>query len=592
MSNTIPDLTFPSLPYGTNQVPLDLRHHLYRGISEQHSDKARVAIEMDTCGKPDLNRLPLLTALHDAIRSRIALGQPIVSTRNTCKCLRYFFAWCDANDRDATKESAAQDFYAWAEYLLTRTRANPPPKMGTSNKPHALRRGSHRKEVIRASTADDIARSVSSVISEALGMTRPLIRYTRLPEAARAQRKPYSDSDKLSSDSASSFGSTLLRICDELTLSKALGSLPVRIELRDGTVLLEWCKLRPPEDVLALSGHRAVGDRNAVLKTRKAWENDRSIRTRYPVVNLRIECELLVFLSQTGMNLAQAHRLKRRKFAYQTQGDQIIVTTSYKGRRGGTVKFQIFREYRKIIKRYLLWIENFVPADEDDRLFPFYYPSAVPAPDCPPNFSSTRIKFERLGIEWVGPRKLRNHRVNWIKGYTGSDAVAAESAQHTNQTLQTIYAKPNHATAAQEIARYHRSSQVWQEPPAPGRCISNGATPATAPDSPEAVSAPDCVSPSGCLFCIYHRDVSSQDYVWSLVSYRRLKVLEMASYTLPANGTALVPADVIVSRVTAKLDAISGSSAIRSTWVTEALSRLKEGNYHPSWSASIKLMEI
>ncbi|MGD4540205.1 hypothetical protein QT728_22400, partial [Xanthomonas citri pv. citri] len=42
MSNTIPDLTFPSLPYGTNQVPLDLRHHLYRGISEQHSDKARV----------------------------------------------------------------------------------------------------------------------------------------------------------------------------------------------------------------------------------------------------------------------------------------------------------------------------------------------------------------------------------------------------------------------------------------------------------------------------------------------------------------------------------------------------------------------
>ncbi|MGD5310081.1 hypothetical protein QUS77_22630, partial [Xanthomonas citri pv. citri] len=83
----------------------------------------------------------------------------------------------------------------------------------------------------------------------------------------------------------------------------------------------------------------------------------------------------------------------RRKFAYQTQGDQIIVTTSYKGRRGGTVKFQIFREYRKIIKRYLLWIENFVPADEDDRLFPFYYPSAVPAPDCPPNFSSTRIKF-------------------------------------------------------------------------------------------------------------------------------------------------------------------------------------------------------
>ncbi|WP_349780544.1 hypothetical protein [Xanthomonas sp. WHRI 7065] len=292
------------------------------------------------------------------------------------------------------------------------------------------------------------------------------------------------------------------------------------------------------------------------------------------------------------MNLAQAHQLKRRKFAYQTQGDQIIVTASYKGRRGGTVNFQVFREYRKILKRYLSWIERFIPVDEDDRLFPFHYPSAIPAPDCPPNFSSTRLKFERLGIEWVGPRKLRNHRVNWIKGYTGSDAVAAESAQHTKQTLRTIYAKPNHATAAREIARYHRSSQVWQEPPAPGRCVSNGATPATAPNTPEAVPPPDCVSPSGCLFCIYHRDVSSQDYVWSLVSYRRLKVLEMASHAPPATGTAPVPAEVIVSRVTMKLDAISSSSAIRSTWVTEALSRLKEGNYHPGWSASIKLMEI
>jgi len=592
MNRKIPDLTFPELPYGTNQVPIDLAHHIYRGLSEENVEMARDALQTRKCGKPDQARLPLVIEIHSAIKSRIAIGQPIDTIRNICKSLRYFFAWCDSNERNATKETVVQDFYAWAEYLLTRTKPNPRPVLGHTEESSDRRRGRHRKVVIKAQTANDIASFVSRAISEALGMTRPLIRYTRLPAAARAERKPYSDADKLPFETASLFGSTMLRICDQLPIKKVLGPLPIQIKLQNETVLTEWCKLLPPENVASLNGPRSVSERNAVLKARKAWEDDRTIRTRFPVVNLRIECELLIFLSQTGMNLAQAHQLGRQKFTYKTKGDDVVIASSYKGRRGGQVKFQIFKEYRPIFKRYLDWIENFVTVEEDDRLFPFYYPCAIPAPDRPPNFSSTRIKCVKLGIEWVGPRKLRNHRVNWIKGYTGSDLIAAESAQHTTQTLQTIYAKPNHATAAREIAKFHKSSEAWREPPAPGRCVGRDSNPVAVEGIPANVAKPDCVNPSGCLFCVFHRDISSKDYVWSLASYRRLKVLEIASYVPPPTaGKTPNSAEIVVGRATEKIDAIASSSAVRKVWVDEALARLREGKYHPLWSASIRLME-
>lgn len=590
----IPDLTFPRISYGTSQIPIDLRHHLHWGLSAVNVDIASDAIRRRQGGKADLKRLPLILAIHGALETRITLGRGAPTLRNVCRSLRYFYSWCDDNERSATAETVADDFLLWAEYLLSRTNANPTRthSRAAQRPTDVRRRGGGRLEVIKAQTACDFATFVSTILAEALGMTRPLIRYTRLPAAAREERKPYSDADKVSFDAASNFGSTLLNICDELTIENSLGPLPVTIKLKDGREFREWCKLQPPERIASLNGLRPVAERNVVLRTRKAWEEDKTVRTRYPIVNLRIECELLIFLSQTGMNLAQANMLGRAKFAYRTQGDDVVVTTSYKGRRGGLVRFKIFREYRPLFKRYLAWIERFAPAKDDDRLFPFYYPSAIPAPDSAPNLSATRLKMEQLGIEFIGPKKLRGLRVNWIKNYTGSDLIAAESAQHTLGTLQTIYAKPNHAIAAQEIAKYHRSNQARREAPAPGTCISKSNTPTPIEDIPPEVAPPDCVNPSGCLFCVYHRDISSQDYVWSLASYRRLKVLEVAGLPPRTSGASLAPSEIVVERTTTKLDAIAASSAIRKLWVDEALDRIKEGNYHPYWAASITLLEI
>nr|WP_325169700.1 hypothetical protein [Pseudomonas aeruginosa]UGK55780.1 Hypothetical protein [Pseudomonas aeruginosa] len=45
----------------------------------------------------------------------------------------------------------------------------------------------------------------------------------------------------------------------------------------------------------------------ASLAARAAHDADRTLRTRFPIVNLRIESELLMFIAQTGLNLQQAH---------------------------------------------------------------------------------------------------------------------------------------------------------------------------------------------------------------------------------------------------------------------------------------------
>jgi hypothetical protein len=46
-----------------------------------------------------------------------------------------------------------------------------------------------------------------------------------------------------------------------------------------------------------------------------------------------------------------------------------------------------------------------------------------------------------------------------------------------------------------------------------------------------------------------------------------------------------------IERVTAKLKYFMGSSEVRALWVSEALARIEEGEYHPQWDGFIQLRE-
>ncbi|WP_318351489.1 hypothetical protein [Klebsiella quasipneumoniae] len=100
---------------------------------------------------------------------------------------------------------------------------------------------------------------------------------------------------------------------------------------------------------------------------------------------------------------------------------------------------------------------------------------------------------------------------------------------------------------------------------------------------------PDCINAAGCLFCTQHRDIESEDHVWSLGSLRHLKSLELARYRPSSSGKHLTtehPALLVIDRLTAKLRFFEESSEVRRLWVEEARARISEGDYHPARMAS------
>lgn len=167
--------------------------------------------------------------------------------------------------------------------------------------------------------------------------------------------------------------------------------------------------------------------------------------------------------------------------------------------------------------------------------------------------------------------------------------MTAEMHSHTQETLIRNYEQPHLQVAMIEISRFHALTDPAIAPPGPGICIEAvpKAIPGAQPESP----VPDCASPAGCLFCEHQRDIDCEDHVWSLSSYRHFKSLELASYRLPAKGSEPISAMATMDRVTAKLKYFKESSKVRALWVSEALARIEEGDYHPRWDGFIQLVE-
>ncbi|MEC4338618.1 hypothetical protein VPH13_07795 [Stenotrophomonas pavanii] len=560
-------------------------------MSEAMTTDAAKAISAGQAGEPILSRVLLLTEIHKVLSGMIDSGLRPTSIRNTVKSLRYFFAWCDREGRLGGEAEVFSDFIDWCNFLIDRANGNAKPLLSSSALPATKPRDRQRKDKINIETALDDASRVSITLTSAIGMERPMVRFTRLPALAAKARAPYRKSEKVSFEEASNTGAVLLDICDQLTTEKVRSTLPVDIVLSSGHVFSEWCRLKPPEKVKALQGLTPVHQRLVVERDRKAWEEDGTARTRFPLINLRIECEMLIFLSQTGMNLTQANMLGRSQFRYQSSDDNLQITGHYKARKGGEVKFTVFKEYGAILQRYLDWLGDFVPIEQDDRLFPFYYPYAIPAEDSPPNFSSIRLKLKKLGLPFIGPQRLRSLRVNWFRVRAG-DALAAEVAQHTQRTLREIYVRPSHPVAVSEITRFHAKSESSRSPPTAGSCASGDGCPSAVAQIPDGVMAPDCLTASGCMFCRHHRDISSLDYAWSLVTYQHLKRMELASHSLAhSRESHALPVEAVLTRVGQKVIAFGESSAIRGQWIKESEERVAEAFYHPFWAVSIEMID-
>jgi hypothetical protein len=448
------------------------------------------------------------------------------------------------------------------------------------------------KKDLKNMSAYRIAKNVDNLVSRVLDKRSGMLKSTRLSADSKKKKVLSTEADKQNLEDTFTFGHFLSDLSDALSIEVIQGPLPVIIQLRDGHVLTEWSGLKNADIVDSLNNPNANNaQRNKTLASRAAWEKETTPRTRFPLINLRIETEILIFIAQTGMNLSQAAKLRRGEFRYKTEGEDIAVFRVYKGRREGEVEFRIFKEYGVLFKRYLGWLDTIIP-EEDTRLFPFVYPHKIPKQDAAPRFQAIIARCKKVGIKHFRPLALRSTRINWLLRKSRDPELVAEMAQHTKETLIRVYEQPHHQVAAAEISRFHRLTDPSITPPSPGACTSIKRNPVSIDTGSKASPAPDCINPAGCLFCEFHRDIDSQDYAWSLASFRHCKMLELDRFVPSNNSSPDHPVLDVITRISSKLKHMESSSEIRGAWVKESSNLIREGKYHPSFDGLIQLMEL
>ena len=571
MDNADIDLTFPMLEYGSTETPWDLRPFLFLGGAAAKVKLVARQISENKLGNLLPERIELVTRLHQHITDDLAGGGSRFSAQNKIYGLRSFFTWCDSERQALSLETAADSFVRWSESLLHRHRLD---------------------DCFSAGTLYDLSRLTATILDRALDRQASLSKSIRIRKPRGKGKVHASRADKQNLQNTFAFGHLLADICKALTSEATLGPLPLCIHLRTGHVLEQWSGLPRPEKGAARRTKPQTQTQIELSRTqRAAWERDRTLRTRYSLVNLRIESEMLMFIAQTGLNLQQTHTLRVEQFHYTSYLDGYRVRT-YKNRREGEVLFEIFSSYRNWFKQYLEWRSAWFPNEPDGMLFPLTR-SGGRIKEKAPQFENVARICRELGMSIVKPQTLRGARINWLLRESQNPDQVAELAQHTVETLVRVYADPHPQLAMIEITRFHQQTDPSLSPPAPGLCIS--AVPESIDTIPKNAPQPDCINSSGCLFCIQHRDIESEDHVWSLASLRYLKSLELACYRPPTESNQPStdhPTLLVINRLTDKLRFFEESNEVRRLWVEEAMARICEGNYHPAWHGFILLAEV
>lgn len=568
-----PDLTLPTIPYGTHQARWDLSHLLYADGARTHRRDTAKLIESGALGAPQMDRFELVVKLHSVIAGRLAYGRTPNTIGTYLEEMFRFWSWSETNSRALTLPALKFTFLDWSE---------------------ALHRRAHILKEVSEDTAHKTAWRVADLVARILDWPHPkpgraLMRLTRLRHSPTKKRVLGTQAEKESLEKTFTFGKFLSDICDGLTIETVRGELPARIQRADGSELVVACNLDvqlDPSLITKPSAHVRAARARAPL-----GPDTDAVEHRAVLINLRIEAELLIFISQTGMNLAQAAFLIAESYRWQSDVEDTEAIRAYKGRRHGDVLFRCFKVYRAHLNRYISWLQGLGLYDEGGRLFPFVRTSVIPATHQPPSFSSVRRHAAAQGVAWTSPRALRGTRVNWLLRRSKNPKMTSVMHAHTEETLHRNYERPHYQLAAVEITKFHREADPSITPPGPGRCVGSTAGPAPVPNLPVGAPAPDCISPDGCLFCQHHRDILSEDYCWNLASHTKLKIIEMALYRPPKQSTTH-PATHVINRMEAKLKAIQEGSEVRKEWVVHARDSVRSGRYHPAWDGFIRLAEM
>jgi len=529
--------------------------------------------------KPEkMERLSLLVELKEYFEEKLTMGGSVRSQETYLSQVQHFFNFSDQTGRPVTFEYLANCYLEYCEYLI-QCYSMPSP-------------------CLNQDSAYGYAVSLSAIFAELLGLNsgRDLVSRTRLRPRKKMPTVFGREADKQNLEDAQKMGGFLVDLVKGITKESVLGQFPIRVPIRKGVVENDEIIIGEPKisnEVSALlsrpfdslTGKQKKAVRQ-VCRRRESVDCIAGTR-RWQYVNLRVQAEFLIFIAQTGMNVKPAKDLLRGEFRYKNMGDSLQVKV-YKHRRGGEQTFPIYRSYKPYFQRFLSFVNYFFP--ESELMFPHFDQVGSLSESRRWNQEPLRKLLATHGLPWVPPKTIRGSRVNWILRESVFDfELTADMHQHHQETLHRHYDVSSGHRASAEITNYWRELDTLLLGDPKGSLIAGQCSgdPTPIEGKPPEVVDPNCSSQSGCLWCKNMRAVNTEDYVWSLVSFRRLKTIEAAGVMT----TDKTPVDFVVDRLNQMIAWFREQGGEQAKWVKRSEMRMDEADYHPNWIGILDFLE-
>lgn len=551
------------LNYGSHQIPWDLSVYLYEGASLESRRTVAKSIQENKYGELCQHRVEFVSNLFEYFEYKIQSGSSRSTIITHLERLTIFIKWCDKNQRRLSISSFSKDFIDWVN--AEKIRAN--------------------KEGLDKFSARKCCGIVANILAKSQAIENfPDGESLLLRTQFNFQTSPVSDDDTLYAESEiKEFGGLIKAIIEQLTIEAIRGELPLSLKLpNDRQITLKnhfKGSILSIDDMSANYKQRYLEARRSLDSSEKVLDSFR----RLNLVNIRIEAELYLFISQSNMNLSQALSLKQTEFRMMKQDDEYEVFTVYKNRRQGTATFRCYKDYRTIFLKYLQWLKD-IGFTSEDSLFPFVATQSIVKADAnKQHLKRLKRLCTQASIPYISTKKLRTFKSNWLFKNSNDKSVVVELMSHDKKTFDKYYRKQNKSESIKELGKYNSQDLTAL---VIGLCTSNCQHPEKYKNIQTTI-LPDCVNPEGCLFCTNHKDIRNYDYCFKLLSHRHLKQLEL---TLNPN-LGSHPAKDIITRIEQKIEKLRELGDSEKKWVRKAEGLIMSGEYHPDWSDTILLLE-
>lgn len=555
----IPNPEWRSLP-----ASLDLSKLLFKDVPRDKKTIPSVIrdLHLGKYGNIDKSRVDWVLHLKKVTQCKISRGDAITTLNTFLKCCKQFHSWLQDTYKSFAVHQQHSNYIAYSHHLAVRVKNR---EISDTFRYDALNRiACFIDTCVDASGLSDKASNVHLD----LGL-----------KPAKGSGRKY-DQQVLSETKI--FAQALLDIYCSLSDEAIYGQLPVRIVIakdEDDQKILQY----NPSPAYPFKELKKAGifnrKRIESLADRRLHSPSRDLShdKRWALINIKRNAFLMMFIIASGANFKQLLSLTNSDIKTVPAGaDQTIY--KFKNRAKHDVKITIYNAFKSIMRDYKSWRDKvFVDELESPWLFPSLNADCSISEVPSTNLSTLRNLILESNIVWQPPRIIRRTSVNWMYRHLNDASLASDIAGHDLETFYSSYHVPNHQRAISEAQSFWANFDPSNLSVVGGHC--NG-EPIPVTNLDPALAKPNCTLPSACLFCESHRDIDSSDYVWSLVSFRFLKLLEAGNSSLAKDSNSYEPVDLIINRVTEKLEAFK---AKRLKWVEEAISRVEDNDYHPNW---------